>query len=185
MITRKLTLGFNIWGVTDIHGEQDDAASRTDLSRSFSEYRLSHNILGERIGFPDLGLQAESNGVSGSGNDVLRFGLTYKHNLIKLSPFSQQSGWRQWRGSPIETDGNGAQISLGYFLLLHDKIHITGFADSNFSEGGSDRWVIEPQLTIQIYNQIWGIIEFRYNGFEDANPSLDGKDWAAGIRVDF
>ena len=183
----ELPIGFSVWGFTDFHGDHNDAGNRGEMTRTFSEYRLSHGGIGQLLKLPGLGLQAEYNDMTPGNNNLGRFGVTYKHKLPipKLGMSGGKQGWLQWRGFPVETDGNGGQVSLIYFLPLHDRVNIAGFADINFIDGASDRWIVEPQLNVRMYQQFWAILEYRYNGFERANDDLDGSGWAAGIRVDF
>ena len=178
-----LPYGFSFWGFTDLHGNQDDTDDSFDHSRFFMEYRLSKVIDPDWIfGITGLGFQAEYNDANGLNNNLARFGLTFKH---VVPSFTERKGWLQWRGFPIETDGDGGQASLIYFMPLYERLSLTGFADLNFSSGVSDRWVIEPALNFKISDQIWIVMEFRYNGFEDAAQGKDGKGLAGGFRVDF
>lgn len=75
--------------------------------------------------------------------------------------------------------------NLIYFVPLTQRLSITGFADLNVSEIGSDRWVIEPQLNFKINKRFAVVLEGRYNGFEDADSSLDGTGLALGLTVTF
>lgn len=183
----SLPLGFSVWGFTDFHGDQDNAGSRGELTRTFSEYRLSHGGIGELLNIPGLGVQAEYNDMTPGDNNLGRFGITYKHAvpIPELGCIGGKPGWLQLRCFPLETDGDGGQVSLIYFLPIHDRVSIAGFADINFIEGATDRWIVEPQLNVRIHNQFWAILEYRYNGFERANDDLDGEGWAVGMRVDF
>jgi len=163
----KLPNDFDIWGFTDLQGDQDEGHGSID--RSFSEYRLSYLI---NNGF---GIQAEYNYSTPSDNHVARLGLTYKHHFNK--------SWVQFRIFPVETDGNGGQVSLIYSFPITTNISFGGFADLNWDEEGSDRWVIEPQLSYRINDHIYMNLEFRYNGFEDVQG--DGKGIAIGIQYKF
>jgi predicted porin len=165
----QLPFGLSLWGFTDFHSYQGNDYG--DFDRTFSEYRLSYPI---KNGF---GIQGEYNRSTPSNVDMGRFGITYKHSIPKVK------GWMQWRLFPIETDGNGGQMSLIYFLPLTEKFSITGFADINWDEENSDRWVIEPQLNYKVNESVSVHIEYRYNGFEDIN--LDGKGVAIGISFKF
>ena len=51
---------------------------------------------------------------------------------------------------------------------------LTGFADINFIENGTDRWVIEPQFNYLLDEHFALVVELRYNGFEEAAPGLHG-----------
>jgi hypothetical protein len=179
--TTGLPYDFSIWGFIDLHGAHK--SSSTDLSRYFIEYRLNRKIDRDWVGGLDgLGFQTEFNDSESLSNNLLRFGLTYRHSLPE---FLGQKGWLQWRGFPYETDGSGQQASLIYFLPLHERVWISGFADINFGESLKDVWVIEPQLTYKFTDRFSFLVEYRYNGFEDMNPSVQGEGVALGIEVTF
>lgn len=183
--SKRLPLGLSMWGFTDLHGDAKGAGSRSDFTRSFSEYTLSDRGLGRRIGMPGIGVRLEYNDAGGLNNSLLRFGITYQHKQIRFSPFTDQRGWLEIRGFPLESDGDGGQLALAYFLPIHHRVTVSGFADLNFiNNGSSQRWVIEPQLNVQIHNQFWAVLEYRYNDFERVSK-LDGEGFAAGIRIDF
>jgi hypothetical protein len=179
--TTGLPYDFSIWGFIDLHGSHK--SSSTDLSRYFIEYRLNRKIDRDWVGGLDgLGFQTEFNDSESLSNNLLRFGLTYRHSLPE---FFGQKGWLQWRGFPYETDGSGQQASLIYFLPLHERFWISGFADINFRESQKDVWVIEPQLTYKFTDRFSFLVEYRYNGFEDINPSVQGEGVALGMEVIF
>ena len=179
--TTGLPYDFSIWGFIDLHGSHK--SSSTDLSRYFIEYRLNRKIDRDWVGGLDgLGFQTEFNDSESLSNNLLRFGLTYRHSLPE---FLGQKGWLQWRGFPYETDGSGQQASLIYFLPLHERVWISGFADINFRESLKDVWVIEPQLTFRFTDRFSFLVEYRYNGFEDKLSSVQGEGVALGIEVTF
>jgi hypothetical protein len=45
--------------------------------------------------------------------------------------------------------------------------------------------VIEPQLTYKMTNHLSLALEYRYNGYEDANPAVKGSGAALGLEVSF
>ena len=181
--TNGLPLGFTFWGFTDLHGHQDRIDDFFDFDRFFMEYRLSRVIDPEWFfGVKGLGFQIEYNDSNGSGNQLTRFGLTYK----QLIPwFTKKDAWVQFRGFPYESDGSGQQLSWIYYVPLHEKFWITGFADLNLREGTDDRWIIEPQLNIKLNDRTNFIIEYRYNGFEDASATAKGEGVAIGVDIKF
>ena len=179
--TTGLPYDFSIWGFIDLHGAHK--SSSTDLSRYFIEYRLNRKIDRDWVGGLDgLGFQTEFNDSESLSNNLLRFGLTYRHSLPE---FFGQKGWLQWRGFPYETDGSGQQASLIYFLPLHERVWISGFADINFRESLKDVWVIEPQLTYKFTDRFSFLVEYRFNGFEDMLSSVEGEGIALGMEVTF
>lgn len=169
--------GFSVWGFTDFHSDQDDKYS-TDLSRAFSEYRLSHSGLGRLLSIEGLGTQVEHNHISPGNVDVTRIGLTYKHAIFDGS-------WLQWRVFPIETEDDRQQLSLIYALKLSPNFSVSGFVDYNIVEGGENRWVLEPELSYKVSQRLHLLLEYRFNEFEQANSALDGRGIALGFRLDF
>lgn len=178
----RLPGGFSLWGFSDFHGDHD--SNDLGLNRSFSEYRLSHGSAAKLFNTPGFSFQAELNSITGDGNDVVRAGLTYKHKL-PLPWGKGTKGWLQWRAFPYETDNDGGQASLIFFLPISPRLQIKGFADYNVMEGANNRWVVEPELNIQISRRLAALLEFRYNEFEDANPAIHGSGVALGIRYQF
>ena len=175
----KLPGNLSFWGFTDFHGNQTSPRERSRLTRSFSEYRLTYNLK-DLTGIEGLGLQTEFNYFSRSDNKFARFGLVYKHKI----PFLPQGSWLQWRFFPEQTDDN-EQFSLIYRLAITEKLSISGFADFNFNNGARDRWVVEPQLNYQFNKYLSFHVEYRHNGFEDANKALRGNGIAIGLGVTF
>ena len=167
-----LPWNMNIWGFTDFHGVQKAAGERFDLTRYFMEYRLRRGIDPNWIaGLNGVGVEVEYNEGSGSANNMLRFGVNYKHGLQRVG---LKGGWLQWRLFPYETDGSGQQFSVVHFLPLAPKVSVAGFADLNINKGASHRWVVESQFTYRVHDVVGLVLEVRYNGFEDKNPALDG-----------
>lgn len=182
--SNRLPLGVSLWGFTDFHGDHDDKSLA--LTRSFSEYRLSHASLGQWTRVSGLGFQVELNALSGSGNDLVRAGITYRHNLpLPWLSGSGQSGWLQWRAFPYESDNNGGQASLIYNFPISERFHVKGFADYNVADGTDNRWVIEPELNVKLAERLWALLEYRYNEYEEANPSVSGSSVAIGVRYHF
>ena len=52
--TLRFPLGISVWGFTEVNAAQDDAVHRFDLTRTFSEYRFSHNGLGDMLNVKGL-----------------------------------------------------------------------------------------------------------------------------------
>ena len=178
----KLPLGFKLWGFTDFHGNQN-AASRYRLERFFMEYRIMRDLPETWVfGIKGLGLLTEFNNFNGSDNDLFRFGpyISRKLNL----PWGRVASL-QLRAFPLETESNNSQLSLSYLVPFSDKWSLSGFADINFIEGGPDRWVIEPQLNYKLNDRMNLLLEYRYNGFESANPDLRGSGVALGMNIKF
>jgi len=173
-----LPMNFKFFGFVDFHGTHNTPDARFDLSRFFLEYRLRKTISPQLVmNIQGLGLDLEYNDFAGKGNNILRAGLTFKHILPVLS-----NGWLQWRFFPYESDGSGMQFSLIYNFPFGDRIYLTGFADMNMDEN-ENIWVIEPQLNINIFQNVDMVLEGRYHGYEENNPALEGQGVAIGLKV--
>ncbi len=183
--SNRMPLGLSIWGMTDLMAAQNVPDERWNLVRSFSEFRLSWSRNNRLLGLQGLALQAEYNDFMPGGDPLTRLGLAYRHGMPGLSGSTSRSGWLLWRVFPYETDGNGGQISLIYMLPLPGPLNIQGFADWNHNPDGPDRWVFEPQLNIELHERIWLALEYRYNGYEEANAGLEGEGLGLGLRLDY
>ncbi|MBT3876855.1 MAG: hypothetical protein HOF68_12520 [Nitrospina sp.] len=179
----KLPGDINLWGFSDLSGNQGSGNGRFDITRYFLEYRLTRSL------FPDsqsalkgLVFEAEHNDSNGPDNDVLRLGLTFKHSIPFLPG---PKSWLQWRYHPYETDGTGSQVSVILFLSLTERIFISGFADLNLENDRDNRWVVEPQINFKINETFDLVLETRYNETEDVNKALDGFGLAGGLKVKF
>lgn len=178
-----LPLGFDLWGFTDIHGNQNDADKRFAFKRSFMEYRLRRDFDPDGMfGIKGLGFEIEYNGFNGTDTTALRYGLIFKHGLPL--PFDGTS-WLQWRYHPVETFERGQQASVIYRLGFTPKLYISGFADYNFDLAGKPQWVLEPQLNYVLNKWVDLVVELRYNGFEAANSKLQGFGVAPGLKFKF
>ena len=185
--TNRLPHDLSIWGFTEINGMQGRAEKRYDLTRSLSEYRFSWGGLGKALSLPGFVAQIEYNDITPGPVNLLRFGIAYKHKLQipKIGGLGGATGWLQWRTHPYETDNDGGQASLIYFLPLHKNAIITGWVDLNYSENSRRKWVIGPFLNMKMSQHFWIVLRYRHNGIEEAMPSLDGTGWALGGRIDF
>lgn len=184
--TLRFPLGISVWGFTEVNADQDDAVHRFDLTRTFSEFRFSHNGLGDILNVKGLVAQIEYNDSTPFPGPLLRFGVAYRHNLKipQLGSVGGLNGWLQWRAHPYQTGGSGGQASLIYFLPFHKKAFINGWLDLNYSENFRRKWVFGPFLNLKIGERSWVVFRYNYNGIEDA-IGLDGTGWGLGLRVDF
>ena len=132
------------------------------------------------MGLSGLGVELEYNGANGPDNDMLRAGITYKRSVPLLSG---NRGWVQVRAHVYETDGSGQQVSVLYSLPVSARVSISGFADLNVNADGANRWVVEPQLNVRVARVLDLVLELRYNGYEDANPTIDGVGIAIGGKI--
>jgi hypothetical protein len=175
---KGLPWGLNLWGFTDFNGTQGTRDDHFELTQFFTEYRL-RKPLPKLYKVEGLGVELEYNEASGADNGLLRVGLTFKHAVS--TPYG--TGWLQWRGLPYETDGSGQQLSMIHFFALGERLTLAGFSDFNLNKHGPNRWVAESQLACLIHGQLWLTLEARYNGFQSANPSLDGSGIALGLSI--
>ncbi len=181
---KNLPLGFNAWGFVDIHSEQNNESNRFDFTRYFLEYRLRRTLDPEWVmGIQGLGLEVEYNDSNGANNNLLRFGIYYKHDIPLITG---QKSWVQWRYFPIQTNRNAkSQASMVYRIGLTDRFYVSGFADFNIDENGKNRWVAEPQLNYEIIDNVNFVLEGRINEYEEANPNLTSTGVALGLKVLF
>lgn len=178
-----LPFGFDLWGFTDIHGNQNDPDKRFAPKRSFMEYRLRRELDPDWVlGIKGLGFEVEYNGFNGDATTALRYGLLYKHSLP--FPFDKTS-WLQWRYHPVETFERGQQASVIFRLGFTPRLFMSGFADYNFDLAGKPQWVLEPQLNYVLSKALDFVVEFRYNGFEADNSKLEGFGVAPGLKFKF
>jgi len=184
--TLRFPLGITVWGFTEVNASQNDPAHRFDMTRTFSEYRFSHKGLGNLFNVKGLVAQVEYNDITPQAGQLLRFGVAYRHNLKipQLGSIGGLNGWLQWRGHPYQTNGDGGQASLIYFLPFHNKVFISGWLDLNYSESSDPKWVFGPFLNMKISERSWLVLRYNHNGIEEA-IGLDGTGWALGVRVDF
>ena len=181
---KNLPLGFNAWGFIDILSDQNNESNRFDFTRYFLEYRLRRTLDPEWVmGVKGLGLEVEYNDANGANNNLLRFGVNYKHDIPLIVG---QKSWLQWRYFPIQTNQYArSQASVVYRLGLTKRLYISGFADFNIDEDGKNRWVAEPQLHYEIIDNVNFVLEGRINEYEGANAKLTGTGVAFGLQVLF
>lgn len=177
--SNRLPHGLSFWGFTDFHGDHD--SNSLELTRSFSEYRLTYALPQQR--FDGFSVQLESNFITGDGNDSTRLGVGYRHGL-SLPWLRDDTGnaWLAWRVFPYETLDNRRQASLIFHLPLTGRMQFKGFADYNIDLGASNRWVAESELNYRVTDRLRALIELRYNQYEQSNPALDGTALAVGFR---
>ena len=124
-------------------------------------------------------MQVEYNDFHGTNNSLARFGVTFRHRL-----YGERSRL-QWRYFPVETDGDGGQASLIFFLPLTKHLLLGGFVDWNWNGARMGRWVLEPQLSYRLSRRLAAVLELRHNDFERVNPRLEGTGVALGLEASF
>ena len=176
-----LPWGFNIFGFSDFHGNENAPNERFELKRYYHEYRLRRPL--DDVPFLNitgLGLELEINDSSLPNDEVARLGLGYQHSLPFLY---KEKSWLQWRILPYRSDGRGWQLSMTHVLVLSERFKLTGFADYNIMNDRPNEWVAESELSFRLTDMFDLILEGRYNGFEGAVPGLEGVGVAGGIRI--
>lgn len=168
--SRNLPHGLVFWGFTDFDSAQHSSAQQYDLSLFFTEARLA------RMFGHGFGIQAEYNGATGAGNDVGRVGAVFK--------FPLKRHFLMLRVFPLETDGDGGQLSAVWRLRIRARLMFEGFVDYNVREGRADRIVFEPQVRFMFTQQLGLVLEYRLNEFL-RGTSRDDKGAAFGLYYDF
>lgn len=163
----KLPFQLSVWGFVDRESRGNDDIY--DYSQYFTENRLT------RMFNKNFGVQIENNDKRGANNSLLRVGLLYK------------TVWRDnffiLRAFPLETDGDGAQLSFVWNVpVIKETLFFEGFIDYNIHENAEDRVVFEPQLRWMLHKH-WGVvIEGRYNEYLK-NSKYD--DIGIGLGINF
>ncbi|MEE8059069.1 MAG: hypothetical protein V3T17_14720 [Pseudomonadales bacterium] len=169
--SKSLPYGLAFWGFTDLDSNQDNEDSRSDMTRYFTEARLTKMFGG------GWGVQAEYNDASGTGNNLGRFGVVYK--------FPLDNRFVMLRVFPVETDGDGGQVSLIWRTKIGlDNLFFEGFIDYNIKEGQTNRIVSEPQLRYRVSDRLGITLEYRINEFLKPTPK-DHKGTALGLYYKF
>jgi len=176
-----LPLGLQLWGFTELHGNQSRPDGRLPLDRYFMEYRLLRPLGSSWLSNSDAaGAIAEYDDLNGLKNRVVRLGIYYQH---ATSLPGVGKAFLQWRVFPWESDGRGWQASVSYRVPLTNRVSVTGFADANLLGGGVHRWLYEPQLNVRLNEHLSAVTEFRYNGFERVDPDQQAAGVALGLRI--
>ena len=183
--------GFEYFSFTNIFGPFN-SADNFKLNRYYTEqnfrFKLYKNI--------PIALNLQWNSASNI-TDKIRFGprirvdelplinkFFKKLNLIyAIAPF------------PLQIDhskGYDAQIEQFYRMQVlpkyfKDRVYISGFADINFLYGSDNPKhhnpsVTETQLGIRLINQVYAVLEYRYNGFL---PSKKKNGLGLGLEYQF
>ena len=184
VLVPKLPYRFHLFGYTNLHGRQGRGGQRFDVRETFSEYRLSNYTLGDQLGVDGLHFFAEANYRSPGRPSIGRAGVGVKRKVEGFALFVDRPPQFTLRLVPLETDGDGGQLSSNYLIPLHQRIHLSGFADYNLASSGSHAWVDEAQLNVKLFDPVSLVLEFRHNGFLAGVPRKRSTGWAPGLRVD-
>ena len=175
----NLPYGFHLFGFVDIHSEQNNPKERFDLTRYFFEYRLSYSINPDWIfSLSGLRLNIEYNDANSLENNVIRAGLSYRKHLQFLN-----RSWIELRYFPYESDNSGTQVCISALIRLSKKIYINGFADMNIDRDAKNRWITKPQINFALNKTFELAFKYRYNGYQEEKPGLDGSGFAFGLRL--
>lgn len=174
----NLPYGLHYYSFTNLLGPFNSADSFT-LNKYYTEQNIRWAL------YKNIPVELNVQWNSGSNlTDKMRFGprirvndlpwigkILKKLNLIyAITPF------------PLQVDhskGYDAQIEQFYKMQVlpryfKDRVYISGFADINFLYGSDNRTrhhpsVTETQLGIRLINQVYAVVEYRYNGFLPTN----------------
>ena len=178
----KLPWGLSMLGLTEFYSDHNDASAQMDMDRTFSEYRITESWLGPKIGIKGLGLQLEYNQATPVDFKLGRAGISYFHTF--KSPW-KTTGWANWRWFPVETDGEGGQLSFAFEVPITKKLFLGGYFDWDYGDKDPDYWVCEPELLYRVNKHFAFAVEYRYNDYERRIPGIEGRGWAFGIRLDW
>lgn len=150
----------HFFGFTSINSSEG-ASNHFELTEFFTEARLTSPL------WHGVGLQTELNASTGANNDLLRVGGLYKRTF---RPYYQN--WTLiGRVFPVETDGDGGQVSCLYNLQLYkDVLMLDGTVDYNW-RNTRDTWVVEPLLSVKLYKNLRLAIEYRLNNGRGSRKS--------------
>jgi len=147
-----------IFGFADAETERGD---RNSLRKPYSEVSLS------RKAGNGLGVSVEYNRDFNLNTGVSRVGLIYEPRL---------SGFLGIKFHPVSTMDNGVQIGVyGSKSFNNGNEYVEGFADYNFKP---KKFVGEVQFGKRIKDNLYGVVEGRYNGFRvDKKGAGFGLEW--------
>jgi len=153
--------GLNLWGFTDFYNEQR-SKKPIKLSNYFMEYRLSYNLteIGERFFQQNsFELEAEYNGMTGNGNDLMRYGFVYTRNFFS-------GGFVKLRWHPLDSRSEyHKQYSLIHSIPLNKYLSFDGFYDYNVIADKSYVWVYEPSLVYNCFEPWSFTFIYRFDGY--------------------
>lgn len=177
-----LPLGLTTWGFIDFEGLARGRSGRADEAGFFIEWDLRRKV------WRDLGFELEYTDSTGTGNDILRFALTYPLPLGRIDKNLSVTAKLFF----LETDGKGGQVGVSWqkrFPSLwgrkfFSRISMGGFFDINLSAGANSSTFIvsDSELAFHLMKKISFTAEYRYNEFR--RPGERGG-LALGVRYNY
>ena len=166
----SLTKNINFWGFTDLYGVQNSGSTRFDLTDHFMEYRLDYESL------TGLDIEAEYNGFSGPGNDLVRLGLSHVRPI--------RGGWVSFRYFPWDTRAEKHEhYSVTHFIPIAGKFAFFGFYDYHRLTNQRNVWYTEPSLIYELNKKYSLILIWRHDGFVEDVPGLKADGLAFGVYM--
>lgn len=167
----KLPYDFSVWGFVDFEGAKGTPNQQSDLSTYFLELDL------RSPSWNGLGVIAELDATTGTGNDTGRAGVYYQP---KSSWLKENNLFLFFKGFPVESNGNVRQASFAWNLtfpnLVDGRFSMGGFADWNFNSGAQKdtNLVSDTQFRFRLIENLSLLIEYRRNDFLVNNESGTG-----------
>ncbi len=157
-----LPFGMNLFGFADAETEKHHSSW---LKKPYTEVSLAKKTEN------GLGAAIEHNRDFNFDKGVTRVGLVYEPSLLK-------AGVTGLKFYPLSTNNNGVQAVLyGSKRFNKGDIVVDGFFDYNFKPR---KIVTEIQVGKRLNEGVYGVVEWRYNGFKDK-----GERMGAGVGLEW
>ncbi len=167
----------------NLNSQLDDAGALEDLEGFYTEMHFRRPIAkdsrwlkpldwtvmyADGTGIPDvtrLGIRWRTHDTPGGVGDFLTEQLKLEYSL---------------NFHVVESDGSGIQLEHFYRRFFFDnRLYVSGFADHDVNNDGSDTWVAEHQLGVKLVGQWFAVAEYRYNAFL---PDEQKSGWGFGVE---
>ncbi len=160
----ELPLGTKFFSFMDFSAEKDNP---DNLTAPYSELRLS-----KKADF-GLGIATEYNRDFSQEQGTTRAGFIVEPKLRNFLP-NAHVGMKFY---PVSTHDHGMQLGInGNASFFDGDLTLDGFFDHNFKPGKS---VTELQLGYRLVDNLYGVVEARYNGF------LPERNIGAGVGLEW
>ena len=169
--------GFAISGFTDFEGAKNSDSRSYDLVTHFTEIDLRTSA------WHGVALISELNSATGSDNDLGRFGLFYKPELVLLKELNL---FLFFKGFPVETDGEGGQVNFtwnkNFPNIFAGRFSLGGFFDLNLESGpdSSSHIISDTQFRLRLIENLYFLVEYRHNDFLSSD-----KKHGVGIGIKY
>lgn len=158
----NLPFDTSLYSFMDIETEKEN----DKLKRPYGEIRLSKKAENE------LGIAVEYNRDFVLPKGITRLGAVYEPNLGKIS----KNLFLGVKYFPASTDNHGSQLGLyGKKIFNKGDFYIGGYWDYNFKP---DKVVTDIQFGKRIKDNLYFVVEGRYNGFKKEKEGIGiGLEW--------